>query len=132
MSGPRRPYDPLSMALHLMGDAWSVLVLDVLCEGPARFNEIWSVVHPIRANALSARLKRLEEGGLIRREVANRPYGVTYSLVKHRYELRAVLHALKMLGHVPWEAERHERRVRFREREEARQASAPPLHPPEA
>jgi DNA-binding HxlR family transcriptional regulator len=72
----------LSMA-RIFSRAWSMEILATLCVlGPLRFNEIRRHLAGISSRALSARLKGLEELGLVKREVAGRPLKVTYSLTR--------------------------------------------------
>lgn len=66
-----------------IGNKWSVLILNVLCVKPSRFNEIRRQLDGITHKALADALKRMERNGLVRREVLpTMPVGVEYSLTE--------------------------------------------------
>ena len=59
---------PLARTLDIIGERWAVLILrDLFLEGPRKFQDFESSLAGISPNTLSARLKRLEEGGIIER-----------------------------------------------------------------
>ena len=61
----RRSGCPISFALDIFGDRWTLLVLrDLLLEGRQRFQQLASQ-EGIASNILSDRLKRLEAHGII-------------------------------------------------------------------
>jgi DNA-binding HxlR family transcriptional regulator len=60
---------------------WALLVLNVLCNGPARFNAIKRAIPGISQKALTQCLRRLEAAGLILRTVVSTaPVAVTYEV----------------------------------------------------
>jgi DNA-binding HxlR family transcriptional regulator len=60
---------PISFALGIFGDRWSLLVLrDLVLKGKRRFTELLAAEEGIATNILSDRLRRLEDQGLIVRE----------------------------------------------------------------
>lgn len=60
---------PIAYSLDLIGDRWTLLVLrDLLIVGKRRFGELLAAPEGIATNILSARLRRLEAEGLLRRE----------------------------------------------------------------
>lgn len=62
----RRSNCPISSALDLLGDRWSLLIVrDIALEGKRYFNEFSSSDEGISTNILSDRLRRLEEGGIL-------------------------------------------------------------------
>lgn len=73
----------LAHALDLIGDRWTLLIVDVLLEGPRRFNELSENLNGIAPNILAKRLRQLEADGLVRSSL--------YSLrpPRARYELSA-------------------------------------------
>jgi len=75
------PVDPLRSALEAVGERWKLLLVASLLEGPRRFAELERELDGIAPNVLSARLKQLEEAGL----VLARPYSERPS--RHAYEL---------------------------------------------
>ena len=65
----RRSGCPISFALDLFGDRWTLLVLrDVLLTGKRSFRDMLASEEGIATNILTDRLKRLEARGLIRRK----------------------------------------------------------------
>ena len=59
---------PISYALDIFGDRWTLLVLrDLILQGKQRYGEILASDERIASNILSDRLKRLETAGIIRR-----------------------------------------------------------------
>jgi DNA-binding HxlR family transcriptional regulator len=66
---PKRSTCPISFALEIFGDRWTLLVLrDVLLRSRSRYRELLSSEEGIATNVLADRLKRLEQRGLIRKE----------------------------------------------------------------
>ncbi len=67
--------------LEHITNKWSILILTVLCNEPARFNELRRRLDGITHKALSDALKRLERNGLVHRKVLpTSPVSVEYSL----------------------------------------------------
>ncbi len=62
----RRSTCPLSVALDLLGDRWTLLVVrDLLFSGKTSFGEFLASGEGIATNILADRLKRLERAGLV-------------------------------------------------------------------
>lgn len=60
---------------------WSLLVLNALCEGPARFNALKRLNKGVSQKALTQCLRRLEASGLITRSVVSTsPVAVVYEV----------------------------------------------------
>lgn len=57
---------PLSRALDLVGERWSLLVVRELLTGPKRYGELLAALPGLGTNLLAARLRRLEEAGVLR------------------------------------------------------------------
>jgi DNA-binding HxlR family transcriptional regulator len=69
------------LAIDLLGKPWTALILNVLQERPLRFSELAGATDGPTDKVLSARLKELEQHGLISRAVdAGPPVRVTYAL----------------------------------------------------
>lgn len=89
------PYDPGCPSRQLVdriGDRWTVLVVGVLADGPARYRDLADRVAGISPKMLSQTLKALERDGLIRREAfAEVPPRVVYELTEAGHTLRPVL-----------------------------------------
>ncbi|SMH51071.1 transcriptional regulator, HxlR family [Rathayibacter oskolensis] len=76
-------------------DKWSLQVLDQLCEGPLRFNELRRAVPAIGQKSLTATLRRLERNGMISRVVlATRPVAVEYRIAPVGNTLNELIDAL--------------------------------------
>jgi DNA-binding HxlR family transcriptional regulator len=66
---PKRSTCPISFALEIFGDRWTLLVLrDLLLKSRSRYRDLLACEEGIATNVLADRLKRLEERGLIRKE----------------------------------------------------------------
>lgn len=62
---------------------WSVMILTLLNEKPARFNELRRRLEGVTHKALTQALRRLERNGLVAREVlATSPVAVEYSITE--------------------------------------------------
>ncbi len=88
---------PCRDVLDLIGSKWSVLVIGRLEERPYRFGELRRAVPGITQKMLTQTLRRLEEDGLVRREVLShmRPPRVEYSLTDLGQTLTDPLEAIR-------------------------------------
>ena len=94
-----RQVRPLDEALRLVGDRWTLLVVESLLVGPRRFGELLEGLEGLAPNILSRRLKALEADGLIvATPYSTRPYRVAYSLTAHGAELAGALRLLAQWG----------------------------------
>ena len=59
---------PVAKSLEVVGDRWTLLVVRDLLSGPRRFQDFLQTLPGIAPNILSARLKLMEEHGLIARD----------------------------------------------------------------
>jgi DNA-binding HxlR family transcriptional regulator len=67
--GGRRSGCPISTALELFGDAWSLLIVrDLMFKGYRTFNEFMNAGEGIASNILAERLSRLESAGIVTRQ----------------------------------------------------------------
>ncbi|MEM9470467.1 MAG: helix-turn-helix domain-containing protein [Pseudomonadota bacterium] len=63
---PRRSECPISFALEIFGDRWTLIVLrDLMLKSRQRYRELLDAEEGIATNVLAERLKRLEHRGLI-------------------------------------------------------------------
>jgi DNA-binding HxlR family transcriptional regulator len=86
---------PLARALARVGDRWTLLVVDALLDGPKRYTEVAEAVAGAAPNILTARLRRLEqEGLLVATPYSDRPPRARYELTADGRELGAALHQL--------------------------------------
>lgn len=85
----------LDRAAELVGDRWSLLLVHALLDGEGRFSELERRVEGISPNALTSRLRRLEDDGLVvARPYQQRPTRHAYALTDHGRELAGVLRLL--------------------------------------
>jgi len=92
-------YCGLAHALDVVGGRWSLLIVRDLLTGPKRFKDLEAGLAGIPTNVLSARLKELEDFGVIRRQVLPRPAkGVGYELTPYGRELEEPLVKLGLWG----------------------------------
>jgi DNA-binding HxlR family transcriptional regulator len=64
---------PVSKALDLLGDKWSLLIVrDIMVRGYRTFREFQNSGERIATNILANRLHKLEAGGIVHREAAVR------------------------------------------------------------
>jgi DNA-binding HxlR family transcriptional regulator len=92
-------YCGLAHALELVGERWALLVVRDLLTGPKRFTDLRNGLTRIPTNVLSARLKELEEGGIVHRRVLPRPSGsVVYELTEYGRGLEDAVLSLARWG----------------------------------
>jgi DNA-binding HxlR family transcriptional regulator len=93
------PGCPMSACMSLLGGVWTPEIIWNLSEGPRRFSELRRVVPAISAKVLSARLKDLEERGVVSRSVlATTPPSVEYGLTDLGEELIPAIRAIVEVG----------------------------------
>jgi DNA-binding HxlR family transcriptional regulator len=84
-------------AVNIVGDRWSLHLIGNLAFGksPIRFNELMRVLSPISSRTLSAKLTRLTEFEIVRKEIvdASPPYTI-YSLTEKGMDFVGVLMAM--------------------------------------
>lgn len=72
---------PVTQAVQMLGDKWTLLVLMMLAERPHRYNELRRRVEGISQRMLTRTLRTLEEDGIVTRTVfPTIPPGVEYAL----------------------------------------------------
>lgn len=93
-------YCSIARALDIVGDRWTLLIVrELLLQGRCRFTDLKTGLPGVAANLLSARLRELEDAGLITREHAPPPVAtVLYSLTENGLALEPVLRALGLWG----------------------------------
>ena len=60
-------YCGVTTAVELIGERWAMLIVRDLLVGPRRYTDLKQGLPKIPTNILSARLKELQEGGVVRR-----------------------------------------------------------------
>lgn len=90
---------PIARALELVGERWTLLVLQELLKGVSRFADLENAVEGISPNVLSSRLKNLEEHGIVERKFYSaHPPRAEYLLTRKGHELGVVAGALAGWG----------------------------------
>ncbi len=89
-------YDGVTRAVELVGERWALLIVRDLLVGPRRYGELAAGLPRIPSNILAARLKELQEAGIIRR--APRSRVIVYELTPYGRELEPVVLALGAWG----------------------------------
>ena len=104
MSVEPEDLEHIRFVLEELTSKWTLLVLDVLCRGPARFNALKRANKGVTQKALTQCLRRLEASGLIIRSV------VSTSPVAVVYEVSPLGASLEphMKGILQWSAEHRE------------------------
>ncbi|MDJ0943951.1 MAG: helix-turn-helix domain-containing protein [Kiloniellales bacterium] len=92
MSRSYGQYCPLSLALEVLGERWTLLVVSRLIDGCRRFNEIHRGVPRMSASLLSQRLAQLEHAGLLERK------GKEYLLTEAGRALEPIIMDLAVWG----------------------------------
>ena len=91
---------PVARTLDIIGERWTILILrDLLLSGPRRFQDFERSLAGISPNTLSARLKRLEDHGIVeRRFYEQHPPRAEYLLTDKGRQLAPVLKSLLEWG----------------------------------
>jgi len=90
---------PVAKTLEVIGDRWTLLLVRDLLRGTQRFQDLLGSLPGIAPNILSARLKLMEEHGLIRRTLySDHPPRAEYALTDRGRELGVVVGALAAWG----------------------------------
>lgn len=112
--------DHIRLVLEELTSKWTLLVLDVLCRGPARFNALKRANKGVTQKALTQCLRRLEASGLIIRTVVSTyPVAVVYEVSPLGASLEP-----HMKGLLQWSVEHREEiaaaKMEFSARQESR------------
>ncbi|MEO6390475.1 MAG: helix-turn-helix domain-containing protein [Pyrinomonadaceae bacterium] len=90
---------PITGALQMIGDKWTLLIVRALARGPRRTTEILNGLHPISSRTLVQRLRDMEEDEFLeRRDFGGNPPHVEYALTQRGRRLLPVLEVLRDLG----------------------------------
>jgi DNA-binding HxlR family transcriptional regulator len=92
-------YCPMAHALSLVGDRWSLLVVRELLHGAKRYTDLTKGLPGIGTNILAARLRDLEECGVVEKRKLPPPAASTvYELTDYGAGLNEALYALARWG----------------------------------
>lgn len=91
---------PVARTLDVIGDRWTILILrDLLLLGSRRFQDFSDALPGLTPSVLSARLKELEDSGVIEsRPYSEHPPRVEYLLTPRGRSLGPILKALRQWG----------------------------------
>jgi len=89
-------YSGITRGLELVGERWALLIVRDLLVGPRRFSELAAGLPRIPSNILTARLKELQEAGILRRVPHSRV--IVYDLTPYGRELEPIVLALGAWG----------------------------------
>ncbi len=90
---------PVANTLDLVGDRWTLLIVRDLLRGKSKFSELRETVEGVPSAILSARLKTLEENGVVvRRQYQDRPARFAYRLTPKGHALGVVVGAMATWG----------------------------------
>ncbi len=96
---PPPPGCPMSACMKLLGGVWTPEIIWNLSAGQRRFSELRRAMPVISAKVLSARLKELEQRGVVSRAVlATTPPSVEYALTDLGGELIPAIRAIVDVG----------------------------------
>jgi DNA-binding HxlR family transcriptional regulator len=90
-------YCGVTTAVELIGERWAMLIVRDLLVGPRRYTDLKQGLPKIPTNILSARLKELQEGGVVRRAPLYRT-GLVYELTPYGRRLEPIVLALGRWG----------------------------------
>jgi len=90
----------VARTLDLIGERWTILLLrDLLLQGPRRFQDFQASLPGVAPNILSARLKALEDSGLVKRQLySERPPRLEYLLTAKGKSLGPIVKAMRDWG----------------------------------
>jgi DNA-binding HxlR family transcriptional regulator len=91
---------PIAVALDVIGERWTLLLLRDLVHAPMRFTDLAAINPKVSPNLLSKRLRALQDHGLVRRRQLPPPAAATvYELDdRARNEILPILNALGRFG----------------------------------
>jgi DNA-binding HxlR family transcriptional regulator len=101
---PARPWNgygrfcPLSRALDVIGERWTLVIIQELLGQPRRYGALLARLPGISTSVLADRLRRLERAGVVAREPGAVGSGVVYTLTARGRELDEALSALRRWG----------------------------------
>jgi len=90
----------VARTLDLIGERWTILLLrDLLLHGPRRFQDFQTSLPGVAPNILSARLKGMEDNGLVHRVLYHeRPPRLEYVLTDKGKSLGPIVRAMRDWG----------------------------------
>ena len=89
---------PLSRALDVIGERWTLVIIQELLKQPRRYGALLDRLPGVSTSVLADRLRRLERAGVVAREPGAVGAGVVYALTARGQELEEALRALRRWG----------------------------------
>ena len=90
-------YCGVTTAVELLAERWALLIVRDLLVGPRRYTDLQHGLPRIPTNILSARLKELQDGGVVRRVPRTRG-GLVYAVTDRGRQLEPIVLALSRWG----------------------------------
>jgi DNA-binding HxlR family transcriptional regulator len=97
----RRELDgcPITGALQVLGDKWTMLVVRELLGGPKRTMELLNSLFPISSRTLVGRLRDMEKDRFVERtDFGGNPPHIEYALTERGFLLLPLLESLRQIG----------------------------------
>jgi DNA-binding HxlR family transcriptional regulator len=89
----------LARSLDLLGERWTLLIIRELARGPKRYGDLLAALEGIGTNLLAARLRSLQEAGVVEHVTLPAPAAVAaYALTPHGRTLEPILEDLALWG----------------------------------
>ena len=85
-------------SLEVIGEKWSLLIVRDLLRGPQRFSDLLRYLGSITPKWLTARLRELEEAGIVKRNAQKGRREVWYELTEAGRDLEPVVESLVVWG----------------------------------
>ena len=89
---------PLSSALDVLGDRWTMVVLHELLARPHRYSDLKANLPGIGNNVLSDRLKRLSQAGLVEQVSGGPGEAILYRAAREAQELQPMFAEMRRWG----------------------------------
>jgi DNA-binding HxlR family transcriptional regulator len=89
---------PLSRALDVVGERWTLIIVQELLKRSSRYSDLASRLPGIGTSVLADRLRKLEAAGVVERIPGSVGAGVVYALTDRGRELSDALEALRRWG----------------------------------
>jgi DNA-binding HxlR family transcriptional regulator len=94
-----RQFCPLAKALDVLGERWTLLIVRELLTGPKRYTDLRRGLAGLATDLLAARLRELQQAGVIDRREVPRPTPATvYELTERGYALKPAILELARWG----------------------------------
>jgi DNA-binding HxlR family transcriptional regulator len=89
---------PLARSLDVVGDRWTLVIIQELMKRPSRYSELIRRLPGISTTVLAERLRKLEGAGVVERQLGSVGSGVSYAMTERGLGLDEALQALRRWG----------------------------------